>query len=109
LSIRDACNDIGLKCFRGDERPVENIAREFVRSIIKARIVVALVDGRNPNVFFELGVAYSFDKNVIIVSQAPADMPADIRLKRFVFYNNFDELYAKLKDEIGKTLASPKN
>ena len=45
--------------------------------IKKARILVAELSGRNPNVFYELGVAHAMNKDVILITQTLEDVPFD--------------------------------
>ena len=104
LAIRDACNDIGLHCFRGDERKVDNITREFVMGILRARLVVALLDGRNANVFYELGLSYAFDKTIILASESPADLSVDLAGNKVIFYKTLEDLYDLIKNEISRAL-----
>ena len=51
-----------------------------------ARVVVADLTGRNPNVFYELGIAHQQVKPVIQLAQRLADVPFDVRHLRTVIY-----------------------
>ena len=107
--IERICKKIGLKCLRGDEENIIDIFPHILRLIVKARLIIANVDGRNPNVFYELGIAHAIDKPVILLSSAfeeesPGSAFTDIKSKRMIIYENYSDLANKLTDELGKAL-----
>lgn len=108
-AIREVCLQSGLKCMRGDEQYVQgDLLRHVLRGLVRANVVIACVGGRNPNVFYELGLAHAMDKGVILVSQTTIDLPVDVRSNRIVVFQALPELQAKLKDELLKLLVSDK-
>ena len=54
--------------------------------IANALIIIADCTGKNPNVFYELGIAHTLGKQVILVAQDDADVPSDIRHIRYLRY-----------------------
>ena len=55
--------------------------------IDKADVLIADCAGRNPNVFYELGIAHALGKNVILITKdSIAEAPADIRHYEFIRY-----------------------
>jgi hypothetical protein len=77
------------------ERPVaraddffssESIIEEIWDAINAAEIVIADCTGRNPNVFYEIGMAHTLGKRVILISQALDDVPFDLRQRRVIEY-----------------------
>ena len=60
------------------------IVEDIWELICTARVVVADVTGRNPNVFYELGVCHTLGKEVVVMTQAADDVPFDIRHRRFI-------------------------
>lgn len=61
--------------------------------INKANLIVADVTGKNPNVFYELGIAHALSKYVVIVTQNADDVPFDLKhLRYFPYANNSDGL-----------------
>lgn len=104
-SIAEACREIGLKSFRGDEEQVRgDLMPHILRQIAKARIVVANIDGRNPNVFYELGIAHAIDKVTILVTSSIEEAPFDLRAKKLVVYEDMIDLKTKLKTELARSL-----
>ena len=105
--IRRTCSDLGYKCLRGDEQiATGDILARILKLICSARLVIANIDGRNPNVFFELGIALSMDKDVVIVANNNTNNPFDIMRENIVLWQNHSELRTKLKDMVLKALAN---
>jgi len=105
-AIASICQDTGLKCLRGDEENVAgDILHHILRLLARARVVVANVDGRNPNVFYELGIAHAMDKGTILISRSIEQLPFDVKARRIVIYDDLADLQLKLRDEFIKVLA----
>jgi len=105
--IRDICTSVGIKCIRGDEEFLKSdILPHILRQLVKSAFVIANIDGRNPNVFYELGIAHALDKPTILVGTAPEKLTIDIQSKRFVFYEGkpTEVFREELKNEIMKVL-----
>ena len=101
--IKEVCTNNGFTCIRGDEKQFKgDIFPEMLRFIIQARLVIANINGRNPNVLYELGVAQALDKSVILVSKEPKDLPIDIQSQRFLIYSDSNQLTELLKEELKK-------
>ncbi len=101
--IREVCTSAGFKCFRGDENYFKgDIFPEMLKLIVKSKLSIANVNGRNPNVLYELGIAQALDKAVILISPEPEklQLPVDIKSKRFLIYNSYTELQERLRIEL---------
>lgn len=110
--IKKICGDVDLKCSRGDEiYHNDNILSHIIRSILQANIIIANVDGRNPNVFYELGICHVIGKPVIIVSHlgTTKDLPFDIKAKNIIFYSDKNDLQIQLKNELLKAFIGDVN
>ena len=106
-NIASVCGTIGLKCMRGDEEHVTgDVLQHILQLITRSRVVIANLDGRNPNVFYELGIAQALDKPVLSVSSTPEGAPFDVRTNRIIFWQNSQELRQKLRDELLKIFVS---
>ena len=78
----------GLRCERGDDVFGSNVIMDDIRrSIERARLVVADLTGRNPNVFYEVGIAHTLNKEVLLLSQSMSDVPFDLRHRRVLVYD----------------------
>lgn len=82
-----------------------------VRYLIgQARVVVAELTGRNPNVFYELGIAHALGKPVVQLTQDIGDVPFDIRHLRTLPYQWREEWppqeLDRLRDQLSSHLAA---
>lgn len=91
-SIRQATEDAGLRCRRADDI-WENAAiiQDVVALIDRSRVVICDCTGRNPNVFYEAGIAHTLGREVILITQSEHDIPFDLRHLRYVKYLNNSE------------------
>lgn len=100
-AIRGAAEDSGLRCRRADdiwENP--SIIQDVVALIDRARIVVCDCTNRNPNVFYEIGIAHTLGREVVLITQSNADVPFDLRHLRYVRYLNNGEGLRDLKQAL---------
>lgn len=109
-AISDACKQANYKFRRSDDELIADntdIRKSIVRMILEAKIVVAVLDGRNPNVFYEIGIAQSMGKLVLLVANLNRDeyqqsgrkQPVDLLSNRLITYNDPKEL----KDNLART------
>lgn len=86
------CNQLGRRCMRADDIWDNHVVMDDVVSLIdRSRVVIADCTGRNPNVFYEIGIAHTLGRDVLLIAQAEADVPFDLRHLRFVQYLNNTE------------------
>lgn len=91
-SIRQATEAAGLRCRRADdiwENPA--IIQDVVSLIDRSRVVICDCTGRNPNVFYEAGIAHTLGREVILITQNGQDIPFDLRHLRYIPYLNNGE------------------
>ena len=96
-AIQAAATDAGMRPRRADdiwENPA--IIQDVVTLIDRSRVVVCDCTGRNPNVFYEAGIAHTLGREVILITQNPEDIPFDLRHLRYVRYLNNGEGLAAL-------------
>lgn len=88
-SIKQASEKVGLRCRRADDI-WENAAiiQDVVALIDRSRIVICDCSGRNPNVFYEAGIAHTLGREVILITQSEHDIPFDLRHLRYIRYLN---------------------
>jgi len=93
---KPALEAAGLQVTRGDDffnpRPILDDIRASVAS---SDLLLADLTGRNPNVFYELGLAHAIGKSVILTSQRVDDIPFDLRHVRVIEYNLHDPVWAQ--------------
>jgi hypothetical protein len=78
----------GVKCLRGDADVLTVPLLDKIRGYVeKADVLIADCSGRNANVFYELGMAHSLGKKVILITKdAIEEAPVDIRHYEFIRY-----------------------
>lgn len=87
--INRAAEGAGLRCRRADNIwEHAAIIQDVVSLIDRSRIVVCDCTGRNPNVFYEAGIAHTLGRDVIIITQNEHDIPFDLRHLRYIHYLN---------------------
>lgn len=82
------------------------------RGILQATVLVAELTSKNPNVFYELGLAHALRKPVVLVSSNENDVPFDLRHIRVILYDQNDpfwgqKLIDKIADNIKSALTDP--
>jgi hypothetical protein len=79
----------GLRVERGDHKILTIPILEKIRGqIIEAKVVIADISGRNPNVFYELGLAHAFEKPVVLMTRdSVEEVPTDVRHFEFIQYD----------------------
>jgi len=85
--IKKVADTLDLYIARADDFFSQNsIMHEIWSAIYNATILIADCTGKNPNVFYEIGIAHTLDKPVILITQNPDDVPFDLRHRRYIQY-----------------------
>ena len=99
--IKPTLEALNLRVMRADDfftpTPIIEDIWEFIN---KARFIVADVTGRNPNVFYELGIAHTVGKDAIILTQKKDDIPFDVGHIRYFEYTDNLEGWKKLQRKL---------
>lgn len=105
-AIQSAAAFHGLNCRRVDDIWEHAILIQDIFSLIfRSYVVVCDFSGRNPNVFYETGIAHTLGKHVIPITQSSGDVPFDLRHHRYILYHNNGEGRAKLQQQLQRRLA----
>lgn len=92
-----------LKVDRADNIfSTEPVMSDVWGAIRAAQVIIADCTGRNPNVFYEIGLAHAMDKPVILITQNDDDIPFDLRHFRHFTYKYED--IEKFERELEKIL-----
>lgn len=103
--LQRTAESIGLRCRRADdiwENPA--VIQDVVSLIDRSRVVICDCTGRNPNVFYEIGIAHTLGRETILITQSEADIPFDLRHLRFVTYLNNGESLSALSENLLRRL-----
>jgi hypothetical protein len=110
---RQAIFDAGLEPRRADDlfRPA-TIVKEIWELTKTAKILLADLSGKNPNVMYELGLAHAITKPVVLVTESMEDVPFDLRALRVLEYDKnaprwADELQANITQALQEVLENP--
>jgi len=100
--IKPVVTELKLNPLRADEIFKSTpILDDIIHHIKKAKFLIADLTDRNPNVFYELGLAHALNKEVILLSQSLSDIPFDLQHFRIIIYQDSiagaDILRASLK------------
>lgn len=103
--ISTVVGSFGIRCIRADEvylsRPVMDDVKQMIAG---ADLVIVDFTGRNPNVYYEAGLADAWRKDWIVLSQTSEDMTFDVRHIRSIRYSNTMGADVRLRDELGQAL-----
>lgn len=108
-----------VKLVRADEIMGPGVIIDDIRRhIIESEIVIAEISpyqarsfcsrsgrgGFNPNVFYELGYAHAYHKNVIILAESGTTLPFDIGANRVIFYEDSQSGHRRLAEHLEKAV-----
>jgi hypothetical protein len=97
-------NELGLSVARADDFFThKSIISDIWTAICRAKVIVADCTGRNPNVFYEIGIAHTVGKALILITQHSEDVPSDMKHIRYIPYNiptGMDTFKVTLKNAI---------
>ena len=83
------------------------IMMDIQEAIMKADLVLCELTGRNPNVFYELGLTHAVGKPAILVCSREEDIPFDLQHIRAILYDNREAGWEeKLRRDIVSTASA---
>ncbi len=86
--IRPVVESEGLSCMRADDIVSTGfITWDIWERINRSRFIIADLTRKNPNVFYELGIAHAIGKEVILITQTMEDVPFDLKAIRCIEYS----------------------
>lgn len=104
-----AIEKAGLKAVRADADifGTGKIMDQVWDGILSAKVLVAELTTRNPNVFYELGLAHALEKPVVLVSSREEDVPFDLQHIRVIYYDMSDPFWGtKLIEKVAENILS---
>ncbi len=105
--IAKVVRDCGLTVRRADDFfTAHHVMSDVWTGIVKSRVIVADCTGRNPNVFYEIGIAHTVGKPVILIVQSEEDVPFDLRSTRFIKYSFTPRGMVDFENTLRQTLAT---
>lgn len=77
-----------------------SITKQIITEIYSAKLVVANLTNRNPNVMYELALRHSLGKPVIMIAEKGTPLPSDIVMERTIFYQSDARGVIELRESI---------
>lgn len=104
-----AIQKAGLRPVRADADifGTGKIIDQIWNGINAAKVLIAELTNRNPNVFYELGLAHALNKPVVLISSNEGDVPFDLKHIRVIYYNVSDPFWGeKLIEKVAENILS---
>lgn len=103
--IKEICESVGLHCHRADEVWKDSaIIQDVFDLIFTSSIIIADLSGKNPNVFYEIGIAHTLGKFVVPIAQSTNDIAFDVGHHRVLKYSLDSDGKVKLKKNLQSRL-----
>jgi hypothetical protein len=103
--VKSACRALRFSAERADDIfSATDLLSGIWEAIVGAYIIVADCTDKNPNVFYELGIAHTLGKPVVLITQRKEDVPVDVRHIRYIKYSSTPTGLRKLERNLRKTL-----
>jgi hypothetical protein len=103
--IKPVAGRLGLTIKRGDDFfTAHAIMSDIWNAISGVRLVIADCTGRNPNVFYEIGIAHVIGKKVVLITQNPDDIPFDLLPYRHILYKDTRPGMKEFESKLTETL-----
>jgi hypothetical protein len=109
LIFEPAIRKAGLVPVRADDEifGTGKIIDQVWSGINSAKVLIAELTNRNPNVFYELGLAHALEKPVVLVSSNENDVPFDLHHIRVIYYDVNDPFWGnKLVEKVAENILS---
>lgn len=109
---KPAIEKAGMTSVRADDElfGTGKIIDQIWSGINSAKVLVAELTGRNPNVYYELGLAHALQKPVVLVSSNEEDVPFDLNHIRVIYYDVNDPFWGnKLIEKVAENILSAIN
>ncbi len=85
--IHSIARKMELTAARADDFfTASSIITDIWNALNECKIVIGDCTGRNPNVFYELGIAHTLGKPTILIAQSTDDIPFDLQHLRVIIY-----------------------
>lgn len=88
-AIRRACANTGRTLKAADDIWESSmLIQDVINLIAKSCMVIVDFTGKNPNVFYETGIAHALGKEVVPITQSIDDIPFDLKHHRVLLYDD---------------------
>jgi hypothetical protein len=103
---RPLLESLGLICVRADDiMSSSDVMMDVWEHINRCAIIIADMSDRNPNVFYELGLAHVVGKPIVLLAETEGDIPFDLRAIRHIIYGDLPGKWELLADRVTRFVA----
>jgi hypothetical protein len=103
--VRPVIEGLGLRCERADDiHDISGVMQSVWEGINRAGIVIADMTERNPNVFYELGIAHTLGKPVVMITQSMEFVPFDLKHLRCLVYDYKPAKISRFEEALRRTI-----
>lgn len=106
-AIKNSCEGLSIECKKADdiwENPT--FIQDIFDLIFTCKVVIADFTGKNPNVFYEVGIAHTLGKIVVPITQSIDDVPSDLAHFRALKYLPNAQGYLELSKNLAEKLST---
>lgn len=101
--IQPILKEFDLRLQRSDRDPTPGrVTAQILRSLLEARVVIADLTGRNPNVYYELAVAHAFGRPVVVLVDKAESLAFDTKDERVIELGEYGSALSVPQAEEGK-------
>jgi hypothetical protein len=105
--LKKMAQELGLRIQRADEIFSPKPFMEKVwNGICATQLIIADCTEKNPNVFYEIGMAHAVGKKVVLITRSDKDIPSDIKHFDYIHYNYDPEGVETLIERLREFLKS---
>lgn len=106
-TLEAACDTLDLTCRNANQIWEESeIIQDIFNLIYRSAVVICDFTDRNPNVFYEAGIAHTLGRPVIPITQTGEHIPFDLSHHRYIDYLNNEEGRKSLEKQVRTRLAT---
>jgi hypothetical protein len=103
--IKAACRSLRLSVERADDIfSASEVVDDIWTAIVNSGALIADCTERNTNVFYEVGIAHTLGKPVVLISQEKDDVPFNLSYVRYIEYSMSPTGLRKLESALRRTL-----
>ena len=106
-SIKRLTYNLNIKCERTKDLFSNNsLLGKNWSALFHAQICIADCTGRDPNIFYALGIAHTIGKKCILISQSLEDIPVDLRQSPVIIYDQSPESLTQFEQTLSDLLST---
>ena len=109
LAIKPACDKAGAYSERVDDQIFDgNILQRIFNQIAKADIIISVLTGKNPNVFYETGYAHALGKRTLLLTSSAEDITFDFKhFPHIIYGGRLSDLLPELERKLRWHIENP--